>query len=69
VAHKLFETAQNWIANRGLNRMIGPFHQDYDSAYGILIEGRDRPPAISCGHTPPYYEDLVLGWVYALPPG
>ena len=61
VAHKLFETAQNWIANRGLNRMIGPFHQDYDSAYGILIEGRDRPPAISCGHTPPYYKDLVLG--------
>ncbi len=61
VANKLFETAQTWVANRGLNRMIGPFHQDYDSAYGILIEGRDRPPAISCGHTPPYYEDLVLG--------
>jgi GNAT superfamily N-acetyltransferase len=62
VANKLFETAQAWIAARGLNRMIGPFHQDYDSAYGILIEGRDRPPAISCGHTPPYYEDLVLGY-------
>lgn len=62
VANKLFETAQAWTANRGLNRMIGPFHQDYDSAYGILIEGRDRPPAISCGHTPPYYEDLVLGY-------
>ena len=62
VANKLFETAQAWIAARGLNRMIVPFHQDYDSAYGILIEGRDRPPAISCGHTPPYYEDLVLGY-------
>jgi GNAT superfamily N-acetyltransferase len=62
VANKLFETAQSWARERGLNRMVGPFHQDYDSAYGILIEGRDRPPAISCGHTPPYYEDLVLGF-------
>jgi len=42
--------------------MIGPFHQDYDSSYGLLIEGRDRPPAISCGHTPPYYEALVVNY-------
>lgn len=62
VAHKLFDTARAWIGERGLNRMVGPFHQDYDSAYGILIEGRDRPPAISCGHTPPYYEDLVVSY-------
>ena len=62
VANQLFDTARAWAGERGLNRMIGPFHQDYDSAYGILVEGRDRPPAISCGHTPPYYEDLVLGY-------
>lgn len=60
VTNALFDTAKAWIKARGLNRMIGPFHQDYDSAYGILIEGRDRPPAISCGHTPPYYEDLAV---------
>ena len=59
VADNLFETAANWVRDRHLSRLIGPFHQDYDSAYGILIEGRDRPPAISCGHTPPYYESLV----------
>ncbi len=59
VANNLFKTAQVWVREHGLTRMIGPFHQDYDSAYGILIEGRDRPPAISCGHTPPYYEELV----------
>jgi len=60
VADHLFECAKSWMRQRQLNRMVGPFHQDYDSAYGILIEGRDRPPAISCGHTPPYYEDLVV---------
>ena len=62
IANKLFEKALTWGRDRGLGRMVGPFHQDYDSAYGILIEGRDRPPVISCGHTPPYYEDLVLSF-------
>jgi GNAT superfamily N-acetyltransferase len=60
VANALFDTAQAWARAHGLNRLVGPFHQDYDSAYGILIEGRDRPPVISCGHTPAYYEDLVV---------
>ncbi len=59
VADALFRTAAQWNKHHGLTRMVGPFHQDYDSAYGILIEGRDRPPAISCGHTPSYYENLV----------
>jgi GNAT superfamily N-acetyltransferase len=60
VANQLFETAANWVKDRAMDRIIGPFHQDYDSAYGILIEGRDRPPALSCGHTPAYYENLVI---------
>ncbi len=59
VANKLFEKAAAWAQERGLSRLVGPFHQDYDSSYGILIEGRDRPPVLNCGHTPPYYEDLV----------
>jgi len=59
VANRLFDTAVAWVRDKGLERITGPFHQDYDSAYGVLIEGRDRPPAISCGHTPKYYEKLV----------
>lgn len=62
VAGALFRAAAAWNKGRGVNRMVGPFHQDYDSAYGILIEGRDRVPAISCGHTPIYYKKLVEGF-------
>lgn len=62
VADQLFQVAEEWVRQRGLNRMTGPFHQDYDAAYGVLIEGRDRPPAVSCGHTPAYYEKLVVGY-------
>jgi GNAT superfamily N-acetyltransferase len=60
VANALFKAAEDWMRARGLKRMIGPFNQDYDAAYGILITGRDRPPAVSCGHTLPYYEALVV---------
>ncbi len=59
VANRLFDAAAGWARQRGLTRLVGPFHQDYDTAYGILVEGRDRPPALSCGHTPVYYQALV----------
>jgi len=59
VANALFDCAAEWGKQHGLTRLTGPFQMDYDSAYGILIEGRDRPPAINCGHTPVYYQRLV----------
>lgn len=64
VANMLFATAEAWIKARGMNRMIGPFNMDYDAAYGVLIEGRDRPPAISCGHSPVYYQNLMAGYAF-----
>jgi GNAT superfamily N-acetyltransferase len=62
VAKLLFDIAAEWAKKHHLNRLIGPFHMDYDSAYGILIEGRDRPPVVNCGHTPEYYQSLVEGY-------
>ena len=65
VANRLFDAAVSWVREKGLSRITGPFHQDYDSAYGVLIEGWDRPPAISCGHTPKYYEKLVTTYGFS----
>jgi GNAT superfamily N-acetyltransferase len=59
VAQALFHCAMRWAEQRGLNTLYGPFNLDYEDSYGILIEGRDRPPALLCGHTPPYYQGLV----------
>lgn len=58
-AHALFDAAAAWARERGQATLWGPFHLDYEDAYGILIEGYDRPPAILCGHTPPYYREFV----------
>ena len=59
VAHALLEHAAQWGRARGMTALDGPFHLDFENAYGILVEGRDRPPALMCGHTPPRYQQYV----------
>jgi GNAT superfamily N-acetyltransferase len=58
VAQALFQRAIEWAEEHGLNALLGPFNLDYEDSYGVLIEGRDRPPVLFCGHSPPYYQGL-----------
>jgi GNAT superfamily N-acetyltransferase len=59
VAAGLVRHVIEWARKRGLNALYGPFNLDYEDSYGVLVEGRDRPPALLCGHTPPYYQDFM----------
>ena len=59
VAEALLSRAVGWARERELNALLGPFNLDYEDRYGILIEGRERPAPLLCGHTPTYYQDLV----------
>jgi GNAT superfamily N-acetyltransferase len=59
VASALVDSAAAWARARGLDTLFGPFNLDYENGYGVLVEGRDRPPALLCGHTPPYYLDFM----------
>jgi GNAT superfamily N-acetyltransferase len=61
VARAMFDHATQWAKARGLDALYGPFNLDYEDGYGVLIEGRDRPPALLCGHTPPYYQGFFEG--------
>ena len=58
VMQALLNSASQWAAARRLDTLTGPFNLDYEDGYGILVEGRDRPPTLMCGHTPPYYLDF-----------
>lgn len=58
-ANALLEHAREWAAAHGLSSLYGPFNLDYEDGYGILLEGRQRPPAIMCGHTPAYYQGFI----------
>jgi len=37
---------------------------DYEDSYGVLVQGWDRPPAVLCGHSPPYYRRLFEAMDY-----
>jgi GNAT superfamily N-acetyltransferase len=59
VAEALLNRAAEFARARDLNALLGPFNLNYEDSYGVLLEGRDRPPALLCGHTPPYYQDYM----------
>ncbi len=59
VMEALLARAREWGRARGLQTLTGPWNLDYEDSYGILVEGRDRPPTLLCGHTPPYYLTFV----------
>jgi GNAT superfamily N-acetyltransferase len=58
IAKAMIDRVSQWAAARGLATLGGPFNLDYEDSYGVLVEGRDRPPVLLCGHTPPYYLDF-----------
>lgn len=59
IAEALLRQAARWARERDLDRLEGPYNLDYEDGYGVLVEGRDRPPALLCGHTPPYYRHYL----------
>lgn len=55
----LIERAISWGQERGLNALYGPWNLDYEDGYGVLLEGREKPPALMCGHSPEYYQNFM----------
>ena len=55
VAEALFDRATAWAHEHALVRLLGTYNLDREESRGTLIEGRDRPPAVYCGHSAQYY--------------
>ena len=51
----LFETAENWLRQNGMQQIIGPFNLGINQEIGILTEGFDTPPCVMTSHSPRYY--------------
>lgn len=60
VANALLEKSREWVKQRGMKKLRGPFHFTmYDNEAGFLIDGYDTPPVIMMNHNPPYYPRLL----------
>jgi hypothetical protein len=63
----LLGTAEKWLRERGMRRILGPFSLSINDESGLLIDGFDTPPMIMMNHAPPYYGAhlAALGYVKA----
>lgn len=60
----LLNTAENWLYEQGMRRVIGPFNLSINDECGLLVEGFDSPPPIMLGHARPYYAARVEDYGY-----
>jgi hypothetical protein len=55
----LFQAAENWLASRGMTRLMGPFSLSINDEVGTLVNGFHRAPSVLMGHHRPYYDGLI----------
>ena len=61
-ATQLFDTAKEWLQQRGMEAMDGPINfGDRDRWWGLLVEG-DYPPNYCMDYHPPYYREFFEGY-------
>jgi len=59
VARALLDTAGEWAAGKGRQRILGPMDFTTNDEIGILIEGFERRPMILEPWHPPFYRELI----------
>ncbi len=55
----LLETAEGWLKDMEMTRVMGPFNLSINQECGLLVEGFDTPPSMMMPHTKPWYPQAV----------
>jgi hypothetical protein len=55
VFQALLTTAETWLREQGLRRILGPFNLSINDECGLLVAGFETPPGVMMGHAHPYY--------------
>ena len=63
----LLDTASEWLRERGISRIRGPFNFSSNHDCGVLVDGFDTPPVVMMPHALPYYSQHLeaLGYTQA----
>ncbi len=62
VAKALIATAEEWLRNQGMTRVVAPLSLSVWEEPGLLVKGFDHDPTVMMGHNSPHYQ----GWIEAL---
>jgi len=60
VTNALFKKGFEWLRNKGLRKVRGPFSLNINQESGLLVEGFESPQRMMMGYAKPYYEKLIL---------
>ena len=60
----LFATAEQWLREQGMRRVVGPFNLSINGDIGLLVDGFDTPPMFLMSHGHPYYDTRVAEQEY-----
>ncbi len=58
VSRALFEKTEEWLRERGMERMRGPMNFSTNEECGLLIKGFEYPPVVMMTYNPEYYIKL-----------
>jgi hypothetical protein len=64
VAHKLLDTAENWIREQGMEGIHGPLGTTNLDTQGMLIEGFDHLQSVASVYHLPYYKEFIESYGY-----
>lgn len=63
VANLLFDTAKEWLIDKGMKAMDGPINfGDRDKWWGLMVEGFEIEPMYGMSFNPDYYESLFISY-------
>ena len=60
----LQSVAENWLRERGMRRILGPYSLSMNDDIGVLVSGFDTPPMVGMPYTPPYYANRLVAEGY-----
>lgn len=55
----LLQTAESWLRERGMRRVVGPYNLSMNDEIGVLVSGFDSPPMVGMPHAPRYYGERL----------
>jgi hypothetical protein len=55
----LLNTAETWLRDHGMRRILGPYNLSINQESGLLVDGYDTAPFMLMGHSRPYYRTRI----------
>jgi GNAT superfamily N-acetyltransferase len=58
VAEALLACARGWLAEQGMEKVLGPFNLNTNHEFGLLVDGFDSDPMVANPHNSAYYPKI-----------